>query len=112
MRNNILKHTDLCLQTVDGEGCVVKNSQLRDVNFWYEVPPTVENGLHVPKYYRDLVHVEPTIAVQKKRRKQAKKKLARSDNSNEDLVDDEDQELEAQSLEVQSLEAQSLEAPA
>jgi hypothetical protein len=41
---------------VDGQGCVVKNSQVRDTNHWYEVPPVLERGLKVPLYLVDQPH--------------------------------------------------------
>ncbi len=52
----IIKYSDTLLQEVDGQGCVVKNSQVRDTNHWYEVPPVLERGLKVPLYLVDQPH--------------------------------------------------------
>ena len=56
LEDKIVQYTDTLLQDVEGQYCVVKNSQVRDTNYWYEVPPIVEKELKVPSYYLEQPH--------------------------------------------------------
>lgn len=53
---NIIQYSDTLVQQVDEETfCIVKDSQVRETNEYYEVAP-VNEGLHIPPYMTDPVY--------------------------------------------------------
>jgi len=83
-RHRVLYYTDTLLQKVDDQRCIVKNAQVRDTNFWYDVPPVLESGLVVPPGLVDKPHRRSASAGRKSRN-------SASGGENDD--DDEDFEL-------------------